>query len=217
MTQENIMPKKTIKFCYALALLLALAFLIPASGAWAAKAAAPTPQTIIALPPVNKSTKAGAENFFKKAINEPVLYIGYQALPQEMTSQFLLKNGIVNVATLDDLSMKKFKTLLGADAAMFTTITDWTPVPDDKNKLNLMVTYVLRDSDTGKTLWTFSDEVNIDLEDRFYAGKLGILTQTLLAGANSMTMSLFNKPLQDYTVTLDDIPTGPYNPTITQP
>ena len=176
-----------------------------------------TPGAILALPPVNKSTKAGAENFFGKIINEPVLYIGYQALPREMTSQFLLSHGIVNTTTLDDLSMKKFKDLLGADAVMFTTITDWKAVSGDKNKLNLMVTYVLKDSATGKTLWTFSDEVNVDLKDRFYAGKLGVLSQVLLAGANSMTTSMFNKPLQDYIVTLNSMPTGPYNPTTKWP
>lgn len=212
------MPKKMIPFSFVVALFLALILLIPVNPVQAADPA-PTKavQTIIALPPVNKSTKPGAENFFEKAIWEPVLYIGYQALPRQMTSEFLLENGIVNVSTLDGLKMEKFKTLLGADAAMFTTITDWMPVPNDKNKLNLMVTYVLKDSATGKELWNFSDEVIINLNDQFYAGKLGILTQTLLAGANSMTVSLFNKPLQEYLVTLDKMPVGPYNSTTKWP
>lgn len=200
------MSAKMAKFCYALILFFGLAFLLPTGGAQAAQAATGTPGAIIVLPPVNKSTKAGAENFFGQIIKEPVLYIGYQALPREMTSQSLLSQGIVNTEALDDLNMKKFQTLLGADAVMFTTITDWKAVSDNEDKLELKVNYVLRDSATGKKLWSSNDVVTVDLNDRFYAGKLGILSQVLLTGANGMTVSVFDKPLQDYTVTLNYMP-----------
>lgn len=210
---KNVLHKLSCAFVA----LFALALLAPISANAADEAAAPKLETIIALPPVNQSTAAGAEAFFDKAIREPVLYIGYKALPAQMTTPFLLANGINNTATLDAVTLKKFKDLFDADAIMFSTITGWKAVEGNADQLKLMVSYVLKSTADGKEMWKLDDQVNIDLKDRFYAGKMGILSQVLLAGANAMTTSVFQKSLLEYAVTLNFMPTGPYNPTTKWP
>ncbi len=167
------------------------------------------PIAILVVPAINHSTAADAPILYESTINEPLSNAGFYVLPIEITNRFLRNEGFSEGETLKDIPPQKFAEPFGADAVLYVTIDKWdTNYYVIGGNVVVGVTFLLKSSKTGATLWSYQDEIPVDTSGDDSGGLLGLIISTAI-----------NTGLQDYVpvarnvnlMTLRSIPFGKYH------
>jgi hypothetical protein len=112
------------------------------------------PRTILVLPVVNETTSAEAPAAFASTIASPLIQRGYIVLPVLPSVDLLRSEGIYTGEQLSSASLGAFRELLGADAALQTTLHSWDTVYLlFVSGVEVHMTYRLYDTETGEVLW----------------------------------------------------------------
>lgn len=83
------------------------------------------PLSILVVPVVNHSTAADAPDLYSTTIVQPLAEAGYYVMPIPITDMIFHGEGIVDGEQLKNVDATKFKSLFGADSALFVTINKW--------------------------------------------------------------------------------------------
>ena len=172
------------------------------------------PQSILVLPPINRSTAADAKEYYSTTIQEPLSLSGFYTFPYEVTSEILQKEGIYDSELLYNMPLSKFQEYFGADAVLFTTINKW-----DMSYLVLAagltveITCEIKSTKSDQTLWKYTGSVYADLSGGDTGGSLaGLIAKVIITAINSALADYVPYAKLANGIALASIPTGPYHP-----
>jgi hypothetical protein len=121
------------------------------------------PQTIVVLPPMNKSTSAEAKEYYTTTIAEPLTQSGYYVYPLEVVNDVLKQEGLYDTETMLAVPPQKFREFFGADAVLYLTILEWnTSYMITSGSVTVKVAYELKSTSTGDVIWFYDDAVTVN-------------------------------------------------------
>lgn len=171
------------------------------------------PQSILILPPINRSTAADAKEYYSTTMQEPLSLRGFYTFPYEVTSEILKMEGIYDSELLYNMPLPKFQEYFGADAVLFTTINKW-----DMSYLVLAagltveVTCELKSTKSDETLWKYTGKVYADLSGGNTGGGIaGLIAKAIISAANAALADYVPYARQANVIALASIPAGPYH------
>ena len=165
------------------------------------------PLSILALPPINRSTKVEAKELFYSSLAVPFTLNGYYVMPPLLSMEILKEESAYDSEMFINGSMKKVGELFGVDAVLFTTIHEWTKTAV-ASQIRVKIEYLLKSTKTDEIL--FNRIGNVTLNISMNSGSLLVnmvgsmiataLTKEIVVGRNCNFYSL------------SDIPAGKYSP-----
>lgn len=165
------------------------------------------PLSILALPPINKSTKVEAKELFYSSIIVPFTLKGYYVLPPLLSMEILKEESAYDAEMFVNSSMKNVGELFGVDAVLFTTIHEWTKTTI-ASQIRVKIEYVLKSTKTDEVLFNRIGDVTLSLSlnsGNAFADLIGGMLSTALTKE-----IIVGRKCNLYT--LSDIPSGKYCP-----
>jgi len=164
------------------------------------------PLTIMAMPPINRSTKVEAKELFYSSLTVPLTQKGYYVMPPLLSMEILKEESAYDAELLMDYSMKNVGELFGVDAVLFTIIHDWSKTTL-ASQVRVNIEYILKSTKSDEIL--FNRQGNITLNITSSAGGLIGLATSMIATALTKEISVGRNC---NIFTLSDIPEGKYGP-----
>jgi hypothetical protein len=113
------------------------------------------PRSILVLPPLNNTTDMGATYGYLSTVSFPVAEKGYYVYPVAVVDQVMKENGLPTAGEMQQVSLKKIHDIIGADAVLYTTVTDYgSKYQVITSTTTVAVEGKLVDVKTGTVLWT---------------------------------------------------------------
>ncbi|MCF7913389.1 MAG: DUF799 domain-containing protein [Candidatus Cloacimonetes bacterium] len=167
------------------------------------------PVTVLILPPENLSTAPEAKEYLMSTLTETSCETGYYFLPLEVTTPFLINEGLYDTEIISESVYPQFKEYFGADAVLITRIMEW-----DKTyvlvagKVVVSLEFYLKSTTTGKILWNSQCRVEVDTSSDS-DNLLGQLIETAIQTATTDYVPIAKMAAtKAYTI----IPVGQYHP-----
>ena len=113
------------------------------------------PRSILVLPPVNNSPDIKATYSMYSQVTRPLAEAGYYVLPVALVNETFKENGLTGAADIHAVSTDKLRSIFGADAALYVTVTDYGStyiILNSVTKVSAKASLV--DLKTGAVLWT---------------------------------------------------------------
>lgn len=169
------------------------------------------PLSILALPPINRSTKVEAKELFYSSLAVPFTLKGYYVMPPLLAMEILKEESAYDAEMFINSSMKRVGELFGVDAVLFTTIHEWTKTAI-ASQIRVKIEYMLKSTKTDQILFnrigdvTLSTNINSGnaIADLIGGMVATALTKEIVVGRNCNIY------------TLGDIPAGKYSPNFGQ-
>lgn len=169
------------------------------------------PLSILALPPINNSTKVEAKELFYSSLSVPFTLNGYYVMPPLLAMEILKEESAYDAEMFINGSMKKVGELFGVDAVLFTTIHEWKKTTV-ASQINVKIEYLLKSTKTDEILFnrigdvTLSISLNTGHPIANLVGSMLVtsLTKEIVVGRNCNMY------------TISDIPAGKYSPLFEQ-
>jgi hypothetical protein len=169
------------------------------------------PLSIAVMPPINTTNNVEAKEFFYVTLSRTLCENGYYVVPSFLCMDLYKTESAYDAENYDTGPLDKFRAVLGADAALFTYITQW-----DKStiggKITVAIEYVLRSTITNETIFRRKGTITYDTSVQGGSGLIGALV--------GLAASALSTALSDYipvaracnTAILTDMPAGKYSP-----
>lgn len=175
------------------------------------------PRSILVLPPINKSVDVHAPYVYLASISEPLAEHGYYVFPVAVVDNFMKSNGVTEPAEMQQVPLKKLKSVFDPDAVLYTTIDDWGQKYHVlSSDTTVELTSRLVDADNGETLWRGHQRVvqsSNQGSSSLLADAIVALVQQIAGATHDYT---FRAATQANTLLFDNqkkgLPYGPYNP-----
>ena len=165
------------------------------------------PLSILALPPINKSTKVEAKELFYSSLVVPFTLKGYYVMPPLLAMEILKEESAYDAEMFVNSSMKKVGELFGVDAVLFTTIHEWTKTTI-ASQIKVKIEYVLKSTKTDEVLFNRIGDVTLSLS--MNSGNPFVdLVGGLLSTAFTKEI-IVGRSCNIYTI--EDMPSGKYSP-----
>jgi Uncharacterized protein conserved in bacteria len=165
------------------------------------------PLTILALPPINRSTKVEAKELFYSSLAVPLTLKGYYVMPPLLSMEIMKEESVYDAELLLNNSMKRVGEAFGVDAVLFTIIHDWRKTTI-ASQITVSIEYILKSTKTDEVM--FNRKGNITLSTSVNTGSaIGNLVGSMLATALTKEITV-GRSCNYYTIS--DIPSGKYDP-----
>lgn len=168
------------------------------------------PLTIAIMPPINQTTHAEAKEYFYTTMYLPLCEKGYYVYSPYLTMELFQQESAYDAELYLEGDLTPFRTVLNADAAMFTIVKDWR-----RNNLGGMLTvkveYILRSTKTGDTLYKREGEINVDTSISGGSGGLGALVGVIATAINTAATDKVVAGRKCNAFVLSDMPAGRYS------
>ena len=166
-----------------------------------------SPASILALPPINRSTKVEAKELFYSSLTPSLTQKGYYVLPPLLSMEILKEESAYDAELFMNNSMKQAGQLFGVDAVLFTIIHDWSKSTIG-SQVHVKIEYILKSTKTDEVLFNRIGDVRMNL-----SVNSGNALVDLLGGmvATALTKEIVvGRNCNFYT--LSDLPEGVYSP-----
>ena len=112
------------------------------------------PRSILVLPPTNATTDVNATNSMLSQMTMPVAEAGYYVVPVAVMDETFRQNGLTMAADIQATSPAKLREIFGADAALYSDITQYGTVYRVLDSATVVAASAkLVDLRTGDVLW----------------------------------------------------------------
>jgi len=170
------------------------------------------PLAIAVMPPINQTNNVEAKEFFYLTLPQTLCERGYYVVPSFLSLELFKSESAYDAEIFESSSLSIFNETLGADAVLFTYITDWKK-SGFTSSITVSIEYILRSTTTSETLFQRKGTITYDTSVNVSGG--GIFGA--LAG---LAASALNTALSDYVpvaracnqAVLIDLPAGKYSP-----
>jgi hypothetical protein len=172
------------------------------------------PVTILALPPVNKTTSPVAKEYVLCTITEPLGSTGHNLLPIMVTNEVLKIEGLYDTEIIAPELYPRFKELFDVDALLFTEIFSWdTSYYVIGGDVTVGLSYKLVSTHTGEELWKYSGEKTVDTTRKSEGGGLLGLAVALVETAVTTAVTDYIPIARDINESIfQNVPEGKYSP-----
>ena len=170
------------------------------------------PNTILIMPPINKSTHVEAKEYFYNTLNHELCEDGYYVIPPFMAMDVLKKESAYDSEMFigrNDLSI--FGELFGVDMIFFTTIHNWKK-SHIGGKVNIDVEYEIRAAKTNTVLYKTRGNVRVDTSVSVNGGGIaGALISLAATAVNTASTKYVDVARLTNLYTLESLPKGKYH------
>lgn len=170
------------------------------------------PMAIAIMPPINQTTHAEAKDYFYTTMYLPLCEKGYYVFSPYLTMEMFQQESAYDAEQFLEADLSTFRSVLGADAAMFTIIKSW-----NRNNLGgtltVEVEYILRSTKSGQTLYNREGKIKVDTSvGGGGGGLLGSLVNAVATAVNTATTDKVIAGRKCNAYVLTDLPAGKYSP-----
>lgn len=174
------------------------------------------PRTVVVLPIRNESTDAEASRYFLATIARPLVQRGYYVLPIESTLEVFSREGLNTAGRAWDMKPQLLQKYLGADAALYVTITKWdTSYAVIQSRVTVSMDYRLVDCHTGEDLWT-ARATRTRSSGGSGGGLIGLFVSVVDAAISAAVTDYVPLASEANTGALQSLPPGAYNERYTE-
>jgi len=165
------------------------------------------PISILAMPPINRSTKVEAKELFYSSLSVPFTLNGYYVMPPLLSMEILKEESAYDSEMFINGSMIKVGELFGVDAVLFTTIHEWSKT-SVASQIRVKIEYLLKSTKTNEIL--FNRVGQITLQTSVNSGSILVnIVGSMVATALTKEI-VVGRSCNIYTIS--DIPAGKYSP-----
>lgn len=164
------------------------------------------PASILALPPINRSTKVEAKELFYSSLTPSLTQKGYYVLPPLLAMEILKEESAYDTEMFLNNSMQQVGQLFGVDAVLFTIIHDWSKTTI-ASQVRVKIEYILKSTKTDEVLFNRVGEVTMNLSMNS-GNALANLIGSMVATALTKEI-VVGRNCNFYTLT--DLPEGKYS------
>ncbi len=168
------------------------------------------PLSIAIMPPINQTTHAEAKDFFYTTLYLPLCEKGYYVYSPYLTMEMFQQESAYDAERFIESDISMFRTVLGADAAMFTIIKDWRR-NNVGGKLFANIEYILRSTKTGTILYQREGEITVDTSVNGGGGAFGALAGLIATAVNTAATDKVVAGRKCNAFVLSDLPAGKYS------
>ncbi|WP_244814767.1 DUF799 domain-containing protein [Caballeronia sp. Lep1P3] len=119
------------------------------------------PRSILVLPPVDQTADVNATHGMLSQMTMPLAEGGYYVVPVAEMEETFRHNGLTTPADIQNVAPAKLREIFGADAALYTTVTDYgTKYVILDSKTTVTANAKLVDLRSGDELWKGSATAN---------------------------------------------------------
>ncbi|AQH01289.1 DUF799 domain-containing protein [Caballeronia cordobensis] len=148
------------------------------------------PRSILVLPPINDTNDVNATYGMLSQMTMPLAEGGYYVVPVAAMEETFKHNGLTLPNEIQDVAPAKLRSIFGADAALYTKITDYgSSYRVIANKTQVSAQAKLVDLRSGETLWNGSATAN-GSETGFNVSVGGGLVSALVQTAVSQAVNV---------------------------
>lgn len=152
------------------------------------------PASILVLPPINNSPDVKAAPAILSQLTYPLAETGYYVIPVGLTDAAFKENGVTTAADAQSISPAKLRSIFGADAALYTEITEYgTSYMLIRSETAVTLKTRLVDLRTGLLLWEGTARASsAEQQNGNSGGLIGMLVQAAVEQiANNITDTSF--------------------------
>lgn len=169
------------------------------------------PTSIVIMPPINKTNFVQAKEYFYTTLYGPLCEKGYYVFSPLMTMDLFKGESAYDSEMFINGDLKKFRSILGADACMFTTIKSWK-----RNNLGGVITvdveYTLKSTRTNEILYQREGLIHLDTSVGVSGGGLfGALINMAATAINTAATDKVIAGRRCSAFVLSDLPAGVYD------
>lgn len=168
------------------------------------------PLTIAIMPPINQTTHVEAKDYFYTTLYMPLCEKGYYVYSPYLTMELFQQESAYDAERFLESDLTPFRDVLGADAAMFTIIKDWSR-NNIGGTIRVDVEYRLRSTKTGKTLYTREGKITLDTSVNSGGTGLAALVDILATAVSTATTDKVMAGRKCNAYVLSDLPAGKYS------
>ncbi len=165
------------------------------------------PLSILVMPPINRSTKVEAKEFFYSTLAAPIAQKGYYILPPVLAMEILKEESAYDSEMFVDNSVTRFGEIFGIDAILFTTIHDWSKSAI-ASRVRVKVEYTLKSTKTDEILFNRIGEVTVNTSQNNTGSLLANVVSSVVSTALTKEIVVGRKCNM---YTLSDLPAGKYD------
>lgn len=169
------------------------------------------PLTIAIMPPINRTTHAEAKDYFYTTLYLPLCEKGYYVYSPYLTMEMFQQESAYDAELFLEADLSQFRSVLGADAAMFTIIKDWRR-NNIGGKLTVDIEYILRSTKTGQTLYQKEGKIKVDTSVSGGSGVIGALAGLVATAITTAATDKVVAGRKCNVFVLSDMPAGKYSP-----
>ncbi len=170
------------------------------------------PVTIAIMPPINSTNNVEAKEFFYLTVPQVICERGYYVISPFLCMELFKSESAYDSEMFINAPLEKFREVLGADAVLFTTISDWKKSAIGST-VTVTVAYNLRSTKTDNAIFERKGTITYDTSISSGAGGL-------LGALVDIAASAINTAATDYTdvahscnqAAMADMPAGKYHP-----
>ncbi|KVN36237.1 hypothetical protein WJ63_02735 [Burkholderia pyrrocinia] len=150
------------------------------------------PRSILVLPPLNETSNVSASYGMLSQMTLPIAESGYYVVPVAVMDETFKQNGLTNAADIQNTSPAKLREIFGADAALYTKVTQYGTV----YRILASATVVsastkLVDLRTGDVLW--QGAASASSEEGNNSGGGGLIGMLVVAAVKQIANSLMDQ------------------------
>lgn len=169
------------------------------------------PTSIVIMPPINKTNFVQAKEYFYTTLYGPLCEKGYYVFSPLMTMDLFKGESAYDSEMFINGDLKKFRSILGADACMFTTIKSWK-----RNNLGGVITvdveYTLKSTRTNEILYQREGLIRLDTSVGVSGGGLfGALINMAATAINTAATDKVIAGRRCSAFVLSNLPGGAYD------
>lgn len=169
------------------------------------------PLSIVIMPPINQTNHAEAKDYFYTSLYTPLCEKGYYVYSPYMTMELFQQESAYDAELFLESDLSKFRSVLGADAAMFTIIKSWQR-SNVGGRITVDIRYILRSTKTGQTLYTREGNITVDTSINVGGGGIyGLLANAVATAVNTAATDKIVAGRKCNAYVLSDMPTGKYS------
>jgi hypothetical protein len=170
------------------------------------------PLSIAVMPPINTTNNVEAKEFFYITLSRTLCEKGYYVVPSFLCLDLYKTESAYDAENYATGPLDKFRTVLGADAALFTYITEWKKSTIG-SKITVTIEYVLRSTITDETIFQRKGTITYDTSVSSGGGGLfGALVDIAASAINTALSDYIPVARACNTAVLTDMPAGKYSP-----
>jgi hypothetical protein len=168
--------------------------------------------TLLVMPPINKTNKVEAKEFFFTTIGQPLCEKGYYVIPPYLSMEVFKSESAYDADLFIDRPMDKFANYFGADIILFTIIHRWEKMAIG-GSITVEVEYVAKSTKTNTIVYSRRGTVSLDTSVQSNAGGLAGLLIDMAATALTTAATPHVKAARVCNeFALSDFPCGVYSP-----
>lgn len=170
------------------------------------------PASIVVMPPINNTSHAEAKDYFYTTMHSPLCERGYYVFSPMLTMEMFQNESAYDAEQFIEGDLSMFHNILGADAAIFTTIKSWQK-SNIGGKITVGVEYLVRSTKTNETLYKREGLMTVDTSVSNTGG--GALGALVSIAATAIKTAATDRVVAGRACTryiLTDFPSGKYAP-----